>query len=142
VTNARLRLNRRTLLKGLLGAAVASPLAQPRCAGTSPSPKPVSSFSPDDDQLLNDIERAGCCFFWEQANPQTGLVKDRCNARKAATDNSTVASIAATGFGLTALCIATTVDSLPVPMRAAGNNNSSIPGVQAAQSSWLLLSLG
>ena len=106
MTNARLRLNRRTLLKGLLGAAVASPLAQPRCAGTSPSPKPVSSFSPDDDQLLNDIERASCCFFWEQANPQTGLVKDRCNARKAATDNSTVASIAATGFGLTALCIA------------------------------------
>ena len=55
--------------------------------------------------MLDDIERACCCFFWEQANPQTGLVKDRCNARKAATDNSTVASIAATGFGLTALCI-------------------------------------
>ena len=32
-------------------------------------------------------------------------MKDRCNARKAATDNTIVASIAATGFGLTALCI-------------------------------------
>ena len=106
MTNARLRPNRRTLLKGLLGAAVASPLAQPLCAVGASSPKPASQFSPEDDQLLDDIERAGCCFFWEQANPQTGLVKDRCNARKAATDNSTVASIAATGFGLTALCIA------------------------------------
>ena len=45
------------------------------------------------------------CYFWEQASPQTGLVKDRCNARKASTDNAVVASIAATGFGLTALCI-------------------------------------
>ena len=33
-------------------------------------------------------------------------MKDRCNARKAATDSTTVASIAATGFGLTAICIA------------------------------------
>ena len=37
--------------------------------------------------------------------PQTGLVKDRCNARKASTDNAVVASIAATGFGLSAICI-------------------------------------
>jgi len=106
VTNARLRLNRRTLLKGLLGATVASPFAQPLCAVAASSPKPASPFSAEDDQLLEDIERASSCFFWEQANPQTGLVKDRCNSRKAATDNSTVASIAATGFGLTALCIA------------------------------------
>jgi hypothetical protein len=70
------------------------------------APKPTQPFSPEDDQLLDDIERAGCCYFWEQTNPATGLVKDRCNARKAATDNSIVASIAATGFGLTALCIA------------------------------------
>jgi len=106
VTNARLRLNRRTLLKGLLGATVASPLTHPLCAGALPSPKPTSTFSAEDDQLLDDIERASFCFFWEQANPQTGLVKDRCNSRKASTDNSSVASIAATGFGLTALCIA------------------------------------
>jgi hypothetical protein len=69
------------------------------------APKPPQPFSPEDDQLLDDIERAACCYFWEQANPETGLVKDRCNARKAATDNSTVASIASTGFGLSAICI-------------------------------------
>jgi hypothetical protein len=106
VTNARLRLTRRTLLKGLAGATVASPLAHPLGAIAAATAKPASPFSPEDDQLLDDIERASCCFFWEQANPQTGLVKDRCNARMATTDNSTVASIAATGFGLTALCIA------------------------------------
>ncbi len=106
MTHARLRLTRRTLLKGLAGAAVASPAAHPIGALAAAVSKPSSPFSTEDDQLLDDIERAGCCFFWEQASPATGLVKDRCNARKAATDNSSVASIAATGFGLTALCIA------------------------------------
>jgi hypothetical protein len=105
VTNARLRLTRRKLLKSLAGVAVASPLAGVVSAVAQNTPKRPSVFSPEDDQLLDEIERASCCFFWEQTNPQTGLVKDRCNARKAATDSSSVASIAATGFGLTALCI-------------------------------------
>jgi hypothetical protein len=60
-------------------------------------------LSPQDDQFLEDLEKANFQFFWDQAGPDTGLIKDRCNVR--ATDNSTVASIAATGFGLTALCI-------------------------------------
>ena len=49
------------------------------------------------------LEKATFLFFWEQANPQTGLVRDRFNVR--ATDNRVIGSIAATGFGLTALCI-------------------------------------
>ena len=76
-----------------------------RAAAETSGGEPQHRFSPEDEQLLDDMERANCCYFWEQANPSSGLVKDRCNARKAATDNSTVASIAATGFGLTALCI-------------------------------------
>jgi hypothetical protein len=44
-------------------------------------------------------------YFWEQAGTDTGLVKDRCNVQ-VSTDNGVVANIAATGFGLTALCIA------------------------------------
>jgi hypothetical protein len=60
-------------------------------------------LSPQDDQLLEEIERANFQYFWEQANPQTGLVKDRHNVR--GPDKSVVASIAATGFGLTAICI-------------------------------------
>src|SRR5258708_39048826 len=77
--------------------------------GQSPRPaaKPAAPpFSPEDDQLRDDVEGLSPCFFWEQASPETGLVKDRCNARKAASDKSIAASIAATGFGLTALCIA------------------------------------
>src|SRR6185437_10320511 len=74
-------------------------------APASAADYPSITLSPDDIQLLDDVTRAGTCYFWEQANPDTGLVKDRCNARAATTDNTIVASIAATGFGLTALSI-------------------------------------
>ncbi len=67
------------------------------------SPPSPTSLSQLDDQLLNDLEHASFRFFWEQANPQTGLIKDRCNVR--AKDSSLGASIASTGFGLTAICI-------------------------------------
>ena len=67
----------------------------------------ASGLSPDlsaeDDQFLDEIEKANFQFFWEQASPQTGLVKDRSKVQ--GKDSTIVASIAATGFGLTALCI-------------------------------------
>jgi hypothetical protein len=74
----------------------------------NPAVTPVASPaqavpSPQDDQLLEEIERTSFQFFWEQTNPATGLTKDRCSVR--APDRGVVASIAATGFGLTALCI-------------------------------------
>ena len=56
-----------------------------------------------DDPLLEELERGAFRFFWEQANPETGLVRDRLNVRTP--NKSEQASIAATGFGLTALCI-------------------------------------
>ena len=62
-----------------------------------------TSISLRDDPLLEELERANFRFFWDQANPETGLVRDRFNVRKP--DKSELASIAATGFGLTALCI-------------------------------------
>ena len=65
---------------------------------------PPSKLSKKDDQFLNELEHANFLFFWEQANPKTGLIKDRCNVRKK--DTSTVGSIASCGFGLTAICIA------------------------------------
>jgi hypothetical protein len=60
-------------------------------------------FTLDEDRLLEEVERACFQFFWEEANPYTGLVKDRCQAN--GPDSRNVASIAATGFGLTGLCI-------------------------------------
>ncbi|MGH9406632.1 MAG: glucoamylase family protein [Terriglobia bacterium] len=62
-----------------------------------------AALSKEDDQLLDEVERAAFRYFWEQTSPATGLTKDRSNVR--VNDKSTVASIAATGFGLTALCI-------------------------------------
>jgi len=61
-------------------------------------------FSPEEDAFLEEVERASFRFFWEQANPYTGQVKDRSRAE--GPDARKIASIAATGFGLTALCIA------------------------------------
>src|ERR1700688_2450854 len=70
----------------------------------TPALVPASaSSSLRDDPLLEELERANFRFFWEQANPETGLVRDRCNVRQP--NKSELASIAATGFGLTALCI-------------------------------------
>ncbi len=60
-----------------------------------------------DEAFLDDLQRQGCLFFWEQASPDTGQVLDRArNDLKGARDPRRMASIAATGFGLTALCIA------------------------------------
>ena len=88
-----------------LALIVQQPQAAPAKSAT-PAPSPVTNLSQVDDQFLDDLTRTGACYFWEQASPETGLVKDRCNARAASTDNGIVASIAATGFGLTALSIA------------------------------------
>ena len=66
------------------------------------------SLVPADDQFLEDLEHANFLFFWEQGDPHTGLVKDctRVNeVGKWPAPKEIVASIAATGFGLTALCI-------------------------------------
>jgi len=71
--------------------------------GASAANTGSNSISPEDDRLLNDLEKANFQYFWEQANPKTGLVRDRCNVHIG--DGGTVGSIAATGFGLTALCI-------------------------------------
>jgi len=61
-------------------------------------------YAGSDDALLEEIERTAFDFFWNEASPTTGQVKDRALA--AGNDTHTIASIAATGFGLSGLCIA------------------------------------
>ncbi len=90
------RLSRRALL-----AAATFPYLQ--AASQIPPPTPLPGLSAEDDAFLEGLEHANFQFFWEQVDPHTGLTKDRCHVR--ADDNTAVASIAATGFGLTALCI-------------------------------------
>jgi hypothetical protein len=61
----------------------------------------------EDEAFLDDLVRQGCLYFWEQGHPTTGQVLDRArNDLNGARDSRRKASIAATGFGLTALCIA------------------------------------
>lgn len=65
-------------------------------------------LTPQDDAFLNDLQRRLFQYFWEQADPETGIVPDRARTDGSALDENHrhVGSIAATGFGLTALCIA------------------------------------
>ena len=52
-----------------------------------------------DVAVLDSLQYRGFLYFWNEANPANGMVRDR-NAPGAAS------SIAATGFGLSAICIA------------------------------------
>lgn len=93
-------IHRRELLRRL-GVLSAGLLAG--CGG-SRSGTPGFTLTPVDEAWLEELERASFRFFVECAHPQTGLVKDRSLAER--NDGRDVASIAATGFGLTGLCIA------------------------------------
>ena len=67
-----------------------------------------SAVSPGDRAFIEDLSRRSFRYFWEQADPRTGLVLDRARTDGSPHDEThrNVASIAATGFGLTAICIA------------------------------------
>jgi hypothetical protein len=66
------------------------------------------SISSSEQAFLEDLSHRAFLFFWEQADPETGLVRDRARADGSPHDEThrNIASIAATGFGLSALCIA------------------------------------
>ena len=85
----------------------ASPLAtlaacQKRVAPSFVEPN-GAPYEGTDEQLLDEIQRASFEFFWNEASPKTGQVKDRALAN--GNDSHIVSSTAATGFGLTSLCI-------------------------------------
>jgi hypothetical protein len=54
-------------------------------------------------EILEEVQRRAVSFFWEKADPHTGLVSDRTN--NFGFDNRTEASTASTGYGLAALPI-------------------------------------
>jgi hypothetical protein len=95
-------MQRRTLLQLLAGTAVAPFL-------------PAPTLHPDDEAFLDDMQRRACLFFVEQASPTTGQVLDRAVNQNTtgAMDPRRMASVSATGFGLTALCIADRRGFLP-----------------------------
>ena len=86
---------------------LASPLATLASCQKKPTVPFVEPGGPPyegtDDQLLEEIQRASFEFFWNEASSKTGQVKDRALAN--GNDSRMMSSIAATGFGLTSLCI-------------------------------------
>jgi hypothetical protein len=93
-------MHRRECLKLLAGAALLPTFAA--------SANSTTTLTPDDESFLDDMQRRGCLYFAEQSGAQSGQVLDRAAANNTdgKLDPRRMASIAATGFGLTALCIA------------------------------------
>src|ERR1051325_6044675 len=75
--------------------------------GASPS---ATRLTAQDEAFLEDLSRRSFQYFWDHADPETGLVLDRAHTDgRGHTESESsyrIASSAATGFGLTALCIA------------------------------------
>ncbi len=67
----------------------------------------ASAAAADDDAFLDDLSHRAFRYFWEQADAHTGLVRDRArmDLKPDNPHHADVASISATGFGLTALAI-------------------------------------
>src|SRR5512144_353289 len=58
---------------------------------------PVAEATPP-DQILDNMQQLGFNYFWNEANPTNGLIRDRNTA-------GSPCSIAAVGFGLSSICI-------------------------------------
>src|SRR5258708_31921939 len=69
--------------------------------------RPAYALSSSDDAFLDDLSRRCFLFFWEQADTHSGFVLDRVRTDGSPTPgrSADVASVATTGFALTALCI-------------------------------------
>jgi hypothetical protein len=93
---------RRDFLRLLAGAGLL-PALNALAAQTT-----TQDLSVADAEFLDDLQRRGCLYFVEQVGAKSGQVLDRAAANNTTgkRDPRLMASIAATGFGLTALCIA------------------------------------
>jgi len=87
------------------GLARAAPAAAAGASAAWPGATPAAVLPPEDDVLLDELERAAFLYFETQADPRTGLVRDRARADGSASDGK--ASIAASGFALSAWAVAT-----------------------------------
>ena len=120
----KVNLTRRELLRmGAIGMAALpfSGLTAACQTGAKILPKPDGApYQGSDEQLLDEIEKASFEFFWNEAGAKSGQVRDRANATtplkpkeglngapasapESSHDHYRMSSIAATGFGLSAL---------------------------------------
>jgi hypothetical protein len=109
---------RRTFLSLPLSLAAsplsfAAPPAKARKKKPAPTAAPAAAPTVEthseklNDILLEDLSWRAFRYFLDYSDPHTGLVKDRAHnyAPESGPPNRWAASIAATGFGLTAFCI-------------------------------------
>jgi len=83
------------------------------------SAAPFARAAAGDDAFLEDLSHRSFRMLWEQADPATGLVLDRARTDGSHEPRSAnIASIAATGFSLSGICIAAERKWIP-PRRAA-----------------------
>lgn len=102
----RVQFSRRDILRLAVQGSVCVPFMPLLSCGekrTSFAEPPRVPYSASDDVLLDEIEKAAFEYFWREAGQGSGQVKDRASAN--GQDSHSVASIAATGFGLSGLCI-------------------------------------
>jgi len=101
------KMDRRRALKLLTMSAVLPALPM-RMRAQAEQESSAYNLTAEDNVFLDDLQRRACMFFLDQGSPTTGQVLDRAKAFDApgVHDSRRMASIAATGFGLTALCIA------------------------------------
>ena len=69
--------SRRGLLRGIVAGALWGPAARKTAAQQQPvkpwEPPTGFKLSKEDDQFLDDLEKANFQFFWEQGDPERGL---------------------------------------------------------------------
>ena len=81
----------------------------PSLGAADAAPQEAYHLSRIDNDLLDNISRRSFRYFWDNTDPRTGLVLDRARFDGKpgdVPDHKNISSIAATGFGLTAYCIA------------------------------------
>jgi hypothetical protein len=88
---------------GLLTSPLVTATGCQKHASPSYAEPAGAPYEGNDEQLLDEVQRASFGFFWNEASSKTGQVKDRALAN--GNDSRRMSSIAATGFGLTGLCI-------------------------------------
>ncbi|HEV2856347.1 MAG TPA: glucoamylase family protein [Thermoanaerobaculia bacterium] len=82
--------------RNIAGIAIVLAVSLTACVG--PPPRSAAAIPGADDAFLDDLEHRTFNYFWDLADPGTGLIPDRA-------PTPSFSSVAAVGFGLTAYAI-------------------------------------
>lgn len=98
----------RTAAALLAGVVLLASAEGPQKKPAAAAGRPAYVLAPEDDRLLDDLSRRSFRFFWDHADPGTGIIRDRARTDGSPTTGRSrdVGSIASVGFGLSGLCIA------------------------------------